>query len=1182
MRLEGLLESLKESRDFQELLTNIRNKKLPAAVSGLSDSARAYLIGGAFQELDRSFIIFAQNDMEARNIYEDLSFYTSSVYFLPSKEAAFYDIVAVSGDLEWERLKVIKKMLAPGKKIVVTSVEALASVYLPANLYRKYSIKIEEGDTLHLDDINIKLIQSGYHRVDMVEGRGEFSIRGGIFDVFSPISNEPFRIELFGDEVDSIRSFSTETQRSIDRLKSVEIFPAKEMILEKENIERGCREISEDLEKVLAGHKKNKNTEAYEKIKEYTRANLESLEENWDFETIESYLPYFFEKTDTFLDYVADYIVIFDDVQRCMGKLDSVFFEFNDSYSAFLQRGSILPGQSRLILDKELILEKLSERDIVTLDAIGKTSDIFKPKSIAKFSQITLQNCHGKIDMFFRDIIDKKDRGYKIVILSGTRTRGERFAGSLLENDISASYKDIIDSIAPGEVVVTFGNQINGFEFPELKLCLFSDKEIFGETKHRSTSRHGKKGIEKIKSFTELKPGDYVVHVVHGIGIYKGIKQLEMQGFKKDYLELDYEGNDRLYIPVEQLDLVQKYIGSEGKAPKISKLGSSDWSKAKAKAKKSIETIAEDLVKLYALRSTVKGFRFSSDTVWQKQFEDEFPYEETEDQIAAIEDIKKDMESDKVMDRLLCGDVGYGKTEIAMRAAFKAVMDGKQVAILVPTTILAQQHYNNFVQRFSDFPVNIDLLSRFRTPSQHKETIKALFKGEVDIVIGTHRILQNDVKFKDLGLLIIDEEQRFGVAHKEKIKNLKKNVDVLTLSATPIPRTLHMSLTGVRDISVIETPPKERQPVQTYVVEYNDQLVRDAILREIGRGGQVYFVHNRVETIHQISSYISKLVPEARVATAHGQMSERELEKVIIDFMKNEYDVLVSTTIIETGMDIQNVNTMIINDADKMGLSQLYQLRGRVGRTNKIAYCYLTYRKDKILTEVAEKRLKAIKDFTELGSGFKIALKDLEIRGAGNIMGSSQHGHMEAIGYDLYCRMLEDAIKLIKGEIEKEPVETSVDIKTDAYIPDNYIEDEVQKIEIYKKIASISSKEDLVDIEEELEDRFSDIPVSVTNLMKVSYIRSLGKKLGIEEIKENDNEVLMIFEKDTVFDKKILKEIIDKYGRQIVFKTGLKPAIAGRLDVIKRGNLMPFLKDFLEFMYEKSTKQREENICEKN
>ncbi len=1166
MRLEGLMNSLKNSREFKEVIKDIGNNRVPVGVYGLSESSRSFLISGLYEETDKPIVVFTHSDVEARNIYDDLSLYVPSVYFLPSREVVFYNIDAISGDLRWERLKVIREILSPGRKIIVSSVEALAAAYIPVNLFREYTYTFKVGDTKDFEELNIRLIQSGYQRVELVEGRGEFSIRGGILDIFPPSSADPYRIELFGDEVDSIRSFNIESQRSIEKVNSIEIFPAKEIILKRENIERACSNMEKDLNNVLNKFKKSKNMAAHDKIKDITNSNLESLKENWNFETMESYIPYFYDAPSSFFDYIADYNIIFDDVQRCGGKIDSIYYEFEDDYKSFLERGSILPKQSELLISKSLIFQDLSRKVILTMDSIAKSTKVLPPKSIVSFSQITLHNYHGKLDLLIQDIMDKKSKEFKIVILSGTRPRGERLINTLREHGIESSYKDIFNSIQPGEIIVTFGSQLKGFEFPELRLSVISDKEVFGEAKKKGTNKAFRKGAGKIKSFTELKPGDYVVHVNHGIGLYKGIKQLELQGFKKDYLELTYDGNDKLYVPVEQLDMVQKYIGTEGKTPKINKLGSVEWSKAKRKAKKSIEEIAEDLVKLYAVRSTLKGFRFSKDTVWQKQFEEEFPYEETEDQSSAIDDIKQDMETEKVMDRLLCGDVGYGKTEVAVRAAFKAVMDSKQVAFLVPTTILAQQHYNNFMQRFSDFPVKIDMLSRFRTPAQHKETLKAVKSGEVDILIGTHRILQKDVLFKDLGLLIIDEEQRFGVAHKEKIKNLKKNIDVLTLSATPIPRTLHMSLVGVRDISVIETPPKERHPVQTYVVEYNDQLIRDAILREMNRGGQVYFVHNRVENIMEISNYVAKLVPEARVAVAHGQMKEKELENVIVDFMKDEYDVLVSTTIIETGMDIQNVNTMIINDADKMGLSQLYQLRGRVGRTNRIAYCYLTYRKDKILTEVAEKRLKAIKDFTELGSGFKIALKDLEIRGAGNIMGSSQHGHMAAVGYDLYCRMLEDTIRLIKGEIDKEPVETTVELKIDAFIPDNYIEDEVQKIEVYKKIASISSYDDMMDIMEEIEDRFSDIPASVMNLMDIAYIRSLGKILGIEIIKDIKDEILLIFESRARVDEAIIKGLLKSYNRQIIFKMGDKPAVACKISYIKRENMMAFLKEVLKFM----------------
>lgn len=1163
MRLNGLMKPLKESREFKTIIDAIEGNKFPVGVYGLSESARSYLINGVFEELDKPFMVFTHSDVEAKNLYEDLSFYYPNVYYFPTKEVVFYNVDAISGDLRWERLKVIKEMMQPGKKIVVASIEALASTYIPPELYRKYTFKFKLGDTINLDDLSEKLVHCGYERIDIVESKGQFSIRGGIMDIYPPYSAVPYRIELFGDEVDSVRSFNTESQRSIEKVKFVEIFPAKEMIFNKESMENAISDIEQDLKSVVDGLNRKKDKETIDRITATINTNLESLKNNWTFETIDSFLPYFYKTTSSFLDYMDDAFIIIDDAQRCKGKLDSVYFEFEENYKGFLQRGNILPKQGKLLIEKEVIMERLSLSDVLTLTMIPKSTTVLPPRSIVSFSQITLHNYHGQLDLLIEDIKDKKARGFRTIILSGTRPRGERLVSTLKDRGIESIYSDVLNDLQNGQVAITFGNQLKGFEYPDLRLCVISDKEVFGESK-RKINKTPKKGVGKIKSFTELKPGDYVVHTNHGIGVFKGVRQLELDGHKKDYLELSYASGDKLYVPVDQLDLVQKYIGTEGKEPKVSKLGGNEWAKAKSKVKKSIADIAEDLMKLYAARATLRGHKFNKDTVWQKQFEEEFPYEETPDQLSAIEEIKKDMESYKPMDRLLCGDVGYGKTEVAIRAAFKAVMDGKQVALLVPTTILAEQHYNNMMQRFSDFPVKIDMISRFRTSAQQKVTLKALKEGNVDILIGTHRILQKDLQFKDLGLLIIDEEQRFGVTHKEKIKEFKKNVDVLTLTATPIPRTLHMSLVGVRDISVIETPPEERYPIQTYVVEFNDQLIRDAIMRELNRGGQIYFVYNRVESIKDMASYLSKLVPESRIAIAHGQMTERELETVVVDFMKHNYDILLCTTIIETGMDIPNVNTIIICDADKMGLSQLYQLRGRVGRSNRIAYAYLTYRKDKVLTEVAEKRLKAIKEFTELGSGFKIAMKDLEIRGAGNMMGSAQHGHMAAIGYDLYCRMLEDTVRLIRGDIEKEPIETTVEIKVDAYIPADYISDEVQKIEIYKKIAAIGSYDDMMDVIEEIEDRYSDIPQSVYNLMNISYIRSLGRTIGIEEIKEKGNEIIFTFESKDSFDKKLVDYIIKNYNRKMAFKNDTKPLLIYKIDTIKKEELISNLKEILE------------------
>jgi transcription-repair coupling factor (superfamily II helicase) len=1166
MRLKGLMGPLKQNDNFKEILKSMKENRYPIGVYGISESARSYIMNGVFEELDESLFILTHSDVESRNLYEDLSLFVPNVYYFPTKEVVFYNVYAISGDLRWERLKVIKEMLTDTKKIVVTSIEALASCYTPVELFKKYTFNLSVGDNIDLQDLGHNLVKCGYERMDIVDSKGQFSIRGGIMDIYPPISSVPFRIELFGDEIDSIRTFNPESQRSIERITNIEIFPAKEIILEKENIERGYSAIENDLDEILKKMIDKDHKEAREKVEKTTKSNLEALKENWSFETIDSFLPYFFERPSDFMEYIGNGYIFIDDAQRCKGKLDSVYFEFEDTYTSFLQRGDVLPQQVKLLIDRDRIYESLASSKVFTLSAIAKSTDILAPRSIVSFSQITLHNYHGQLDLLIEDIKDKKALGYRTLILSGTRPRGERLVSTLKERGIESTYKDVVNNIELGEVIITFGNQLKGYEYSELKICVVSDKEVFGESKRKVNKKVNKKGVGKIKSFTELKPGDYVVHVNHGVGVYKGIRQLDVDDIKRDYLDISYENGDKLYVPVEQLDLVQKYIGSEGKAPKVNKLGGNEWSKAKAKVRKSINEIAEDLVKLYAARAALKGHKYSKDTVWQKQFEEEFPFEETPDQLTSLAEIKADMESDKPMDRLLCGDVGYGKTEVAVRAAFKAVMDGRQVAFLVPTTILAEQHYNNMIRRFSDFPVKIDMISRFRTAARQKETLKAVREGNVDILIGTHRILQKDVQFKDLGVLIIDEEQRFGVTHKERIKGLKKNIDVLTLTATPIPRTLHMSLTGVRDISVIETPPEERYPIQTYVVEYNDQLIRDAIMREIGRGGQVYFVYNRVEDIGRMAGYLSNLIPDAKVAVAHGQMTERELENVMLGFMQNESNILVCTTIIETGIDIPNVNTMIIYDADRMGLSQLYQLRGRVGRSNRIAYAYFTYKKDKILTEVAEKRLKAIKDFTELGSGFKIAMRDLEIRGAGNMMGSAQHGHMAAVGYDLYCRMLEDTIKLIKGEIEKEPVETTVEIKVDAYIPTFFIEDEMQKIEVYKKIAAIESYDDFMDVKEELEDRFSEIPNSVYNLMNIAYIRSVAKRIGITEIKEKGNEVSFQFESKERLKDAIVRGILDKYSKKVTFKLGDKPVIAYKTADIKKEDFLGIFKDFIEYM----------------
>ena len=830
MRLQGLLQPLQENDKFITVINSIKNKKFPINISGLSDSGKSYIIDGIFNEIENSLVVVTHNEIEAKNLYEDLSLYATNVYFLPIREVVFYNVDAVSGDLRWARLKVIKEILNnKNKKIIVTSVDALTALYTPRKKYFNYSITIKNGDEVDLKDISKKLIECGYERVEVVEGKGEFSFRGGILDVFPPIAVYPYRIELFGDEIDSIRTFNIESQRSIEKVESMEIFPAKEVIVDEEAKNSANDKIINELDSIVEKSNK-KNNEQVDKIRGIVNKNLEMLNETSTFETVDSYLPFFYKEMESFFDYLEGYTFIIDDLKRCHGKIESIYYEFNENYLAFLQRGDILPSQNKLLIDKEELLIKLEKSDVITLNTFDTRADILFPLTSIELNQITSNNYNGQLDLLIEDIKLRKANGFRTLILAGTRTRGERLVKTLRDREVESVYKDEVDNIELGQAVVTFGNLMKGFEYPDLKVCVISDKEVFGEAKKSLAKKtNKKKGVGKITSFAELKPGDYVVHANHGIGVFKGIKQIDIAGNTRDYLDIVYDKGDKLYVPVDQLDLVQKYIGSEGKTPKVNKLGGNEWQKAKAKVRKSINEIAEDLVKLYAARAALKGYKYSKDTEWQRQFEDEFPYEETPDQLSSLEEIKHDMESDKPMDRLLCGDVGYGKTEVAIRAAFKAVMDGKQVAFLVPTTILAEQHYKNLKKRFSDFPVKIDMISRFRTTKQQRATLQALKEGNVDILIGTHRLVSKDISFKDLGLLIVDEEQRFGVAQKEKIKSLKKNVDVLTLSATPIPRTLHMSLTGVRDISVIETPPEERYPIQTYVVQQNDQLIRDAI-----------------------------------------------------------------------------------------------------------------------------------------------------------------------------------------------------------------------------------------------------------------------------------------------------------------------------------------------------------------
>jgi len=1156
------IEELKEVKAIEEELKQGRG---PVLIYGLADSQKAHIAHYLMKKFNKKVLVITPDDVEARRIYEDLySFNEGEAFLFPKRDIVFYKIDAASHEIVFERLKVIKRLSEDRPYAVVASVDALLDKMPPFYLFRKYQFSLKIGDKIDLGKFLKKLEVIGYERVQMVEGKGQFSVRGGIIDIFPSTEEYPFRIELFDDEVDSLRTFDVMTQRSIKTAEEVFIFPATEFIVEEEHIKRGISSLSKDLNSYLSKIRKTKSGMA-EKLREKFDEIMEEISQGKKRESIKVLINYFYEDLQSIKDYVGeDAIVILDETNRIKQRVSNLQLEFNENFKNLLEKGEVIPEQREIFFDYTEVEERLKNNFLVIMNTLTKPEGELHPQRIVNFVSRSMHSFHGKIDLLVEDLKYYKATGYRVLLLSGNKDRAKILKETLEEYGIdSVVVKDNEYDIQRGQVVIYPASITKGFEYVDAKFAVISDSEIFGQTK-RARKPVKMKNAERIKSFTELEVGSYVVHVNYGIGKYEGIEKIKVDGVIRDYLKIVYAGGDVLFVPVEQLDLVQKYVGPTDNPPKLNKLGGGEWIRAKRKAKKAAEDLAKDLIQLYAKRQMAKGHAFSPDTPWQKEFEDQFPYEETEDQLRCIKEIKEDMEKDKPMDRLLCGDVGYGKTEVALRAAFKAVADGKQVAFLCPTTILAYQHYTNFLERFKEFPVKIEMLSRFRTPKEQAQIIKGLADGTIDIVVGTHRLLQNDVKFKDLGLLIIDEEQRFGVVHKEKIKKLKENIDVLTLSATPIPRTLHMSLIGIRDMSILENPPEDRFPVETYVVEFNEELIKDAILREVGRGGQVYFVCNRVQGIEKMANFIKELVPNCRIAVAHGQMEESKLEQVMVDFLKGEYDVLVTTTIIETGLDIPNVNTIIVYDADKLGLAQLYQLRGRVGRSNRLAYAYFTYRKDKVLSEVAEKRLEAIKEFTEFGSGFKIAMRDLEIRGAGNLLGAEQHGHIDAVGYDLYLKLLEEAIRNLKGEQPKEEITTTIDLKVSAYIDSSYIEDENLRLEMYKKIASIESREDMMEVAEELIDRFGDYPKPVEALLDIAYIKAVASKLHIVEISEKSSGVILKFKDKDSVDMETVEKMVREYKGNLTFSSQYPPYLTYKYN--KKETLLKELIELVEKM----------------
>ena len=1164
---------LLELQEYDNLVQALKSGKGPLQVTGTLDSQKVHLMYELGEASAFAWkLVVTYDDTRAKEIYDDFRSFTSQVWLYPAKDLLFYSADIHGNLMTRQRIAVLRRLMEDREGVVVTTMDGLMDHLLPLKYLREQSITVESGQVIDLDSWKERLVAMGYERMAQVDGMGQFSIRGGIVDIFPLTEEVPVRIELWDDEVDSIRTFDLESQRSVEQLESITIYPAAEVVLSGDQLAAGIRRLEKEektYEKALREQHKPEEAHRIHTIIEELR---NGLDEGWRIGGLDAYIRYFCPDTVSFLEYFpqGESVIYLDEPARLKEKGETVELEFRESMVHRLEKGYLLPGQTGLLHPAAEVLARMQKPFAVMLTGLDQKLPGMKVNQKFSIDVKNVNSYQNSFEILIKDLTRWKKEGYRVILLSPSRTRASRLASDLREYDLRAYCPDVRETdsgngggdstgspdsgnpvavnaaankVRPGEILVTYGNLHRGFEYSLLKFVFITEGDMFGVEKKRKRRKKTNYQGKAIQSFTELSVGDYVVHEEHGLGIYKGIEKVERDKVIKDYIKIEYGDGGNLYLPATRLESIQKYAGAEAKKPKLNKLGGTEWNKTKTRVRGAVQEIAKDLVKLYAARQEKAGFQYGTDTVWQREFEELFPYDETDDQMDAIDAVKKDMESRRIMDRLICGDVGYGKTEVALRAAFKAVQDSKQVVYLVPTTILAQQHYNTFVQRMKDFPVRVDMLSRFCTPARQKRTLEDLRKGMVDIVIGTHRVLSKDMQFKDLGLLIIDEEQRFGVAHKEKIKHLKENVDVLTLTATPIPRTLHMSLAGIRDMSVLEEPPVDRTPIQTYVMEYNEEMVREAINRELARNGQVYYVYNRVTDIDEVAGRVQALVPDAVVTFAHGQMREHELERIMADFINGEIDVLVSTTIIETGLDIPNANTMIIHDADRMGLSQLYQLRGRVGRSNRTSYAFLMYKRDKLLREEAEKRLQAIREFTELGSGIKIAMRDLEIRGAGNVLGAEQHGHMEAVGYDLYCKMLNQAVLALKGEtLEEDSYDTVVECDIDAYIPGRYIKNEYQKLDIYKRISAIETEEEYMDMQDELMDRFGDIPRSVENLLKIASIRALAHQAYVTEVVINRQEVRLTMYQKAKLQVEKIPDMVRSYKGDLKLVPGDVPS----------------------------------------
>ena len=1099
-----LIPALSRLPELQTLRSAWQTGALPVAVTGVSaihKAALAYVLLQSIAAPAGPMLFLAADEAEAQRIVKDLASFGLRTLFYPSRDFNFREMEGASREYEHQRLQTLCRLLDGQCDCVVSCIDAACQYTLPKQALDACRMPLKTGQCIPLEHVLHTLSAGGYERAEQIDGPGQFAHRGGILDCFPPDAAQPVRIEFFGDEIDSISSFDVQTQRRTDPLDTVILSPAVEAVVPD----------PQKLGEAIRQHAASLRGKTAAKAKEILLRNAEALASTGRLACADKFLPLLFEKPATLWDYFpSSSPVCLSEIPKIKERMRTTQWQWAQDCQAYLEEGVLCRGLDTYLLDWTQAAAQIASFPCMYLDTFVRGSTDVPVRTLINLTARQLSLWGGSLPLLVEDLRAMAMSKTGCLILAGNGKTGQNLAAQLREEGIAATYADDPADVPPGSVIVTQGGLTAGMEFPGAHFAVISHGHMLTPSRRRAQKKKSKH-TQELYSLSELSPGDYVVHTTHGIGVFQGIHKIDMQGVVKDYIKVQYAKKDTLYVPVTQLDLVAKYIGPrEDSLVRLSRLGGSEWQKSKARVRSAVKDMARELIQLYAQRIHQKGHAFSPDGEWQRDFESHFPFEETEDQLRCVEEIKQDMEQSAPMDRLLCGDVGFGKTEVALRAAFKCVTDSKQCALLVPTTILAWQHYQTICKRMEGFPVTVELLSRFRSPKQQDDILKKLERGEIDFIVGTHRLVSKDVKFHDLGLVIIDEEQRFGVAQKEKLKDVCKNVDVLTLSATPIPRTLNMALSGIRDMSVIEEAPQDRYPVQTYVLEYDAGVIADAIRRELRRGGQVYYLHNNVESISRIAAGLQQELPDVRIGTAHGKMNEAQLSEVWGKLIEHEIDVLVCTTIIETGVDVPNVNTLIIDQADRMGLSQLHQIRGRVGRSSRRAYAYFTFSRNKILSEIAQKRLSAIREFTEFGSGFKIAMRDLEIRGAGNILGGEQHGHMETVGYDMYLKLLDEAIRLEKGEAPPPAdAECLVDLQVQAHIPERYIESLPQRLEIYRRIAGIRSGEDASDVIDELIDRFGEPPSSVQGLIDVALLRNMAASLGFFEVKQQGSSILL-------------------------------------------------------------------------